>query len=91
MIKQAVYITKKERVNKITKQIICNDSNYFTCIAFHTNTGNIYTLKLDHWSELKYEKQIKRIELFNNEPKKYDVSLILDFCGNIESFTIILK
>lgn len=64
------------------------DSNYFLCLAFHTNTGNIYTISLDCWGQSRYDTQIRRLELFGKEPKKYSVDLELDFDSHILNFIV---
>lgn len=65
-----------------------NDGIYLLCIAFHTNKGNIYTIKLDNWGQSRHEAQIKRLDLFESNSMKYSITLELDFNKDILNFVV---
>lgn len=57
-------------------------------IAFHTDKGNIYTIKLDNWAQSRFQAQIERLELFEGNPLKYEIILQLDFNKDIIDFRV---
>lgn len=57
-------------------------------IAFHTDKGNIYTIKLDNWAQSRFQAQIERFELFEGNPLKYEIILQLDFNKDIIDFRV---
>lgn len=88
MITQRKIIQLGEEVKKVQKATYYNDGIYLLHIAFHTDKGNIYTIKLDNWAQSRFQAQIERFELFEGNPLKYEIILQLDFNKDIIDFRV---